>query len=213
MNKTFNTNSICGPSRAAILTGKYAHINGFYKNEGGGDFDGTQQTFPKILQKNGYQTAVIGKWHLGTTPTGFDYSKVMINHGGQGTYYNTVFLENGKDTIRETKRHSTEQVAYDALNWLDNKRDKDKPFMLMYQFKAPHRPWTPNNKFNSLFVDDLPYPESFNDDYKGGDFILRDKKINLKTGDILIFPSLFIYTHEVTVITEGVRHSFVSWAY
>jgi len=167
MNKTFNTNSICGPSRAAILTGKYAHINGFYKNEGGGDFDGTQQTFPKILQKNGYQTAVIGKWHLGTTPTGFDYSKVMINHGGQGTYYNTVFLENGKDTIRETKRHSTEQVAYDALNWLDKERDKNKPFMLMYQFKAPHRPWTPNSKFNSLFTDDLPYPETFNDDYEG----------------------------------------------
>ena len=167
MNKTFNTNSICGPSRAAILTGKYAHINGFYKNEGGGDFDGTQQTFPKILQKNGYQTAVIGKWHLGTTPTGFDYSKVMINHGGQGTYYNTVFLENGKDTIRQTKRHSTEQVAYDALNWLDKERDKNKPFMLMYQFKAPHRPWTPNSKFNSLFTDDLPYPETFNDDYEG----------------------------------------------
>ena len=167
MNKTFNTNSICGPSRAAILTGKYAHINGFYKNEGGGDFDGSQQTFPKILQNNGYQTAVIGKWHLGTTPTGFDYSKVMINHGGQGTYYNTVFLENGKDTITETKRHSTEQVAYDALKWLDNERDKNKPFMLMYQFKAPHRPWTPNSKFDSLFIEDLPYPETFNDDYEG----------------------------------------------
>ena len=94
MNSTFNTNSICGPSRAAILTGKYAHINGFYKNEGGGDFDGSQQTFPKILQKNGYQTAVIGKWHLGTNPTGFDYSKVMINHGGQGTYFNTIFFIN-----------------------------------------------------------------------------------------------------------------------
>ena len=144
MNTTFNTNSICGPSRAAILTGKYAHVNGFYKNEGGGDFDGNQQTFPKILQQNGYQTAVIGKWHLGTIPTGFDYSKVMINHGGQGTYFNTLFLENGRDTIRENQRHSTEQVAHDAINWLDNKRDKDKPFMLMYQFKAPHRPWTPN---------------------------------------------------------------------
>ncbi|MDA8859174.1 sulfatase [Flavobacteriaceae bacterium] len=167
MNSTFNTNSICGPSRAAILTGKYAHINGFYKNEGGGDFDGSQQTFPKILQKNGYQTAVIGKWHLGTNPTGFDYSKVMINHGGQGTYFNTIFLENGKDTIRENKRHSTEQVAYDALNWLDNKRDKNKPFMLMYQFKAPHRPWTPNPKFDTLFSDDLPYPDTFNDDYEG----------------------------------------------
>jgi arylsulfatase A-like enzyme len=167
MNRTFNTNSICGPSRAAILTGKYAHINGFYKNEGGGDFNGKQQTFPKILQQNGYETAVIGKWHLGTTPTGFDYSKVMINHGGQGTYHNTVFLENGKDTIKETTRHATEQVAYDAINWLEKRREKNKPFMLMYQFKAPHRPWTPNSKFDSLFIDDLPYPKTFNDDYKG----------------------------------------------
>ena len=167
MNRTFNTNSICGPSRAAILTGKYAHINGFYKNEGGGDFNGNQQTFPKILQQNGYETAVIGKWHLGTTPTGFDYSKVMINHGGQGTYHNTVFLENGKDTIKETTRHSTEQVAYDAINWLEKRKVKNKPFMLMYQFKAPHRPWTPNSKFDSLFIDDLPYPKTFNDDYKG----------------------------------------------
>ena len=167
MNRTFNTNSICGPSRAAILTGKYAHINGFYKNEGGGDFNGSQQTFPKILQENGYETAVIGKWHLGTTPTGFDYSKVMINHGGQGTYHNTVFLENGKDTIRETSRHSTDQVAYDAINWLENSRDKNKPFMLMYQFKAPHRPWTPNSKFDSLFINDLPYPKTFNDNYNG----------------------------------------------
>ena len=76
----------------------------FTKMKEEGDFDGSQQTFPKILQKNGYQTAVIGKWHLGTTPTGFDYSKVMINHGGQGTYYNTVFLENGKDTISRNQK-------------------------------------------------------------------------------------------------------------
>lgn len=167
LNATYNTNSICGPSRAAILTGKYSHVNGFFKNEKGGDFNSTQQTFPKLFQKHGYETAVIGKWHLGTVPTGFNYSKVMINHGGQGTYFDTVFLENGKDTITETTRHSSAQVAHDALNWLKNKRDISKPFMLMYQFKAPHRPWTPNPKFNKLFQEDLPVPETFNDDYKG----------------------------------------------
>ena len=168
MNRVFNTNSICGPSRASILTGKYSHVNGFFKNEKGGDFDGTQITFPKILQKFGYQTAVIGKWHLGTAPTGFDYSKVMINWGGQGTYFNPVFLENGKDTIVEKNRHSTAQVAYDAINWLEKSRDKSKPFMLMYQFKAPHRPWEPAKEFKSLFKDgDLPHPENFNDEYIG----------------------------------------------
>ena len=168
MTRTFNTNSICGPSRASILTGKYSHVNGFFKNEKGGDFDGSQVTFPKILQGAGYETAVIGKWHLGTTPTGFDYSKVMINWGGQGTYFNPVFLENGKDTIVERKRHSSAQVAHDALKWLEKGRDKDKPFMLMYQFKAPHRPWQPAEEFQSLFTDgDLPQPANFNDDFKG----------------------------------------------
>ena len=168
MTRTFNTNSICGPSRASILTGKYSHVNGFFKNEKGGDFDGSQVTFPKILQGAGYETAVIGKWHLGTTPTGFDYSKVMINWGGQGTYFNPIFLENGKDTIVERKRHSSAQVAHDALKWLEKGRDKDKPFMLMYQFKAPHRPWQPAEEFQSLFTDgDLPQPANFNDDFKG----------------------------------------------
>jgi len=167
MHATYNTNSICGPSRAAILTGKYSHVNGFFKNEKGGDFDGSQQTFPKLFQKAGYQTAVIGKWHLGTAPTGFDYSKVMINHGGQGTYFDPVFVENGKDTIVESSRHSTAQVAHDAMQWLASDRDTSKPFMLMYQFKAPHRPWSPNPKFNKLFEEDLPLHETFNDDYTG----------------------------------------------
>ena len=75
MDAVYCTNSICGPSRASILSGNFSHVNGFYKNVDGGDFDGSQLTFPKIFQKNGYETAVIGKWHLGTTPTGFDYSK------------------------------------------------------------------------------------------------------------------------------------------
>lgn len=168
MTRTFNTNSICGPSRASILTGKYSHVSGFYKNEKGGDFDGSQMTFPKLFQNSGYETAVIGKWHLGTSPTGFNYSKVMINWGGQGTYFNPVFLENGRDTIVERKRHSTAQVAHDALKWLAEGRDKQKPFMLMYQFKAPHRPWEPANEFKDLFTDgDLPHPKNFNDDYNG----------------------------------------------
>ena len=167
MDAVYCTNSICGPSRASILTGKFSHINGFYKNVDGGDFNGDQLTFPKVFQKNGYQTAVIGKWHLGTTPTGFDYSKVLINWGGQGTYYNPQFCINGVDTVVENKLHVTKAIENDCLEWLA-KRDTTKPFMLLYQFKAPHRDWRPDSMYHELFSDfDFPIPETFDDDYEG----------------------------------------------
>jgi len=167
MDNVYCTNSICGPSRASILTGKFSHVNGFYKNVDGGDFNGEQLTFPKIFQKNGYETAVIGKWHLGTTPTGFDYSKVLINWGGQGTYYKPQFCINGTDTVVETKLHVTKAIENDCLNWLSN-RDTTKPFMLLYQFKAPHRDWRPDSMYHELFTDfDFPLPETFNDNYEG----------------------------------------------
>ena len=92
MDAVYCTNSICGPSRASILTGNFSHVNGFYKNVDGGDFDGSQLTFPKIFQQNGYETAVIGKWHLGTTPTGFDYSKVLVNWGRTGNIFSSSIL-------------------------------------------------------------------------------------------------------------------------
>ena len=167
MDAVFCTNSICGPSRASILTGKFSHINGFYKNVDGGDFNGNQLTFPKVFQENGYQTALIGKWHLGTTPTGFDYSKVLINWGGQGTYYKPQFCVNGKDTIIEEKRHSTKVIEDDCIEWL-NSRDSSKPFLLLYQFKAPHRDWRPDSIYHNLFTDfNFPEPESFDDTYEG----------------------------------------------
>jgi len=167
-NNIFCSNAICGPSRAAILTGKFSHINGLYKNESGGDFDGSQQTFPKLLQASGYQTAVIGKWHLGSTPTGFNYSKILVNNNGQGTYRNPVFQINGKEVVTETQFHSTHQIANDAIEWLATGRDKTKPFMLMYQFKAPHRNWEPDVTYKDLFAGiDMPEPETFNDTYEG----------------------------------------------
>ena len=167
MDAVYCTNSICGPSRASILTGNLSHVNGFYKNVDGGDFDGSQLTFPKIFQENGYETAVIGKWHLGTTPTGFDYSKVLVNWGGQGTYFHPQFCINGKDTVTEKTRHSTKVIEDDCVNWLSS-RDTSKPFMLMYQFKAPHRDWRPDSIYHELFSDfDFPEPETFNDNYFG----------------------------------------------
>ena len=168
MDEVYCTNSICGPSRSSILTGQFSHVNGFYKNVDGGDFNGDLLTFPKVFQQNGYETAVIGKWHLGTTPTGFDYSKVLINWGGQGTYFNPQFCVNGVDTLVEETRHSTQVIEDDCIEWLSEKRDGDKPFMLLYQFKAPHRDWRPDSMYHELFEGiDFPTPQNFDDTYEG----------------------------------------------
>jgi len=94
---TLCTNAICGPSRAAILTGNYSHVNGYYKNERGGKFNENQWTFPQEFQNNGYQTSLFGKWHLGSKPKGFDTFKYHNSAGQQGQYWNPVYNENGKD--------------------------------------------------------------------------------------------------------------------
>ncbi|MCF6357497.1 MAG: sulfatase [Draconibacterium sp.] len=165
MNNVFCTNAICGPSRAAILTGKYSHLNGYYKNERGGKFNVNQWTFPEELQNNGYQTALFGKWHLGSEPRGFDYFKFHEGGGQQGFYWNPVYNENGK-TVTE-KGYATNLTANFALEWLESAKDKNKPFCLLLQFKAPHRNWEPDTKYVDLWEDiEMPYPETFNDDYK-----------------------------------------------
>tara|TARA_R110002096_G_scaffold104771_15_gene230753 strand:+ start:7230 stop:8870 length:1641 start_codon:yes stop_codon:yes gene_type:complete len=156
------TNSICGPSRATILTGKYSHKNGFFMNEAT-RFDGSQQTFPKLLQKAGYETAIIGKWHLASDPTGFDHWEILP---GQGSYYNPDFLtEKGKH--RETG-YCSEILTEKAKRWLSEQRDSQKPFMLMLQHKAPHRAWDPAPKYLTLFDDvTMPEPDTLFDDYEG----------------------------------------------
>ncbi len=163
----FCTNSICGPSRAVIQTGKYSHINGFLTN--GNKFDGTQQTFPKLLKKAGYETAVIGKWHLGEhmAPQGYSYSEVLV---GQGPYYNPPMLRdvNGdgeRERIKYTG-YTTDIITDLALEWLKNSRDEEKPFMLMYQHKAPHREWAPGPGYFHMYDDvDIPEPDNLFDDY------------------------------------------------
>ncbi len=165
MHNVFCANAICGPSRAAIITGKYSHINGYYKNESGGKFNPNQWTFPEELHKNGYQTAMFGKWHLGSEPRGFDYFKFHEGGGQQGFYWNPVYNENGK-TVTE-KGYATNLTANFALEWLNKAKDKDKPFCLILQFKAPHRNWEPDKKYARLWENvEMPYPETFNDDYK-----------------------------------------------
>ncbi len=154
------TNSICGPSRAVIQTGKYSHMNKFETNND--KFDNTQQTFPKLLGKAGYQTAIVGKWHLECPVTGYDYSEVLI---GQGPYFNPVMIRNGEKVPHQGR--TTEIITELSLKWLDN-RDKSKPFILMTQHKAPHREWDPYPEYYDKYKNRVfPYPETFDDDYSG----------------------------------------------
>lgn len=154
---SFCTNSICGPSRAVILTGKHSHQNGFKQN--GDSFDGSQQTFPKLLQQQGYQTAMIGKWHLKTEPTGFDHWQILP---GQGRYYNPDFrTPQGKVKLYG---HSTQIITNLAIQWLESAKSNDKPFLLMCQHKAPHRNWMPGPEYLSLYEDiDVPEPDTLFD--------------------------------------------------
>ena len=159
----FCTNSICTPSRATILTGTYNHVNNVTTLES--RMDGRLITFPKLLQKAGYQTAVIGKWHLGHggihDPTGFDHWCVLP---GQGLYHDPIFDELG--TQKTVRGYATDLITDFSLDWLRN-RDPNRPFLLLCHHKAPHRPWEPDAKHAHMYDDtDLPEPETFNDDYR-----------------------------------------------
>lgn len=165
LTNAFSTNAICGPSRASVITGKYSHINKYYKNYQGGYFDGSQWTFPKALQAGGYETALVGKWHLASTPEGFDYYKYHIDHGEQGVYWDPTYNENGKK-VKE-KGYATNITTDFALNWLQE-RDTTKAFCLMLQYKAPHREWSPDEKYVNLYENHtFPLPENFYDAYVG----------------------------------------------
>ncbi|WP_445750220.1 sulfatase family protein [Polaribacter sp.] len=165
LTNAFSTNAICGPSRASVITGKYSHVNKYYKNYQGGYFDGSQWTFPKALQAGGYETALVGKWHLASTPQGFDYYKYHIDHGEQGVYWDPTYNENGKK-VKE-KGYATNITTDFALNWLQE-RDTTKAFCLLLQYKAPHREWTPDEKYVNLYENEtFPLPDNFYDTYVG----------------------------------------------
>ncbi len=156
-NHCFAVNAICAPSRACILTGKYSHINGVTVFN---RFDGSQWNVAKELQRAGYHTGMIGKWHLQSDPEGFDYWSILP---GQGVYHNPAFLEMGE---RKTfPGYATDIITDKAMDFLKN-RPKDKPFFLMCHHKAPHRPWEPDDKHAHMYDDvEIPEPATFNDDY------------------------------------------------
>ena len=162
-NNCFVTNSISGPCRAVVLTGKYSHKNGFYDNGGRTIFDGSQQTLPKLLQSAGYHTGIVGKWHLKSTPTGFDYYSI---HYDQGEYYNPNFMEEGEERV-PYQGYATDLTADNAIKFLQNS-DKENPFFLMMHFKAPHRNWMPAPNKLSMYEDvTFPVPATFYDTYEG----------------------------------------------
>ncbi|MGJ3234016.1 sulfatase family protein [Marivirga sp.] len=181
-NNNFCTNSICGPSRAVILTGKHSHINGFRMN--GERFDGSQQTLPKLLRKAGFNTGIVGKWHLHGYPQGFDHWNVLND---QGNYYNPQFIQ-PQDTVNINKEqidttahwtadlpdttvvegYATDLITDYAIDYIDENKDKDSPFFLMVHHKAPHRNWMPSlrhaNKYDSV---KFPLPDTYFTDHGG----------------------------------------------
>jgi arylsulfatase A-like enzyme len=169
----FVTNSICAPSRAVVLSGKHSHFNGQRTNFE--TFDGGQRTFPKILQESGYQTAIIGKWHLKSDPTGFDYFDVLI---GQGPYYNPTFKS--KDGNKRFTGYTTHIITEKTLDWLKD-RESDQPFMLMMQHKAPHRQWRPGPDYIDLYEGEtIPEPVDLFDDWSTRVSVAKDNKMSIR---------------------------------
>ena len=172
----YATNALSGPSRACILTGKFSHKNGFTDNAS--RFDGSQQTFPKVMRENGYATGVVGKWHLISKPQGFDHWSILLGQNEQGNYFKPVFYENG--TVVKEDGYVTDVITDKAIEFIDDVHD-EKPFMLMLHHKAPHRNWMPAPRHLGIFNDTVfPEPETLFDDYVGRGEAARSQDMNIE---------------------------------
>lgn len=187
-NRAFCTNSISAPSRAVILTGRFSHLNGLRDNSD--RFDGSQPTLPKMLKPAGYQSAVIGKWHLKTDPVGFDYWRILID---QGPYYNPDMKDS--TGVHRYEGYTTTIIGDQAIEWLD-KRDRNRPFFLMVNNKAPHRHWCPEPKYFGKFENTrFPVPENYFDDYSGRGRAAKEQEMSV-IKDMTIHYDLKIYPRE-----------------
>ena len=171
----YATNALSGPSRACILTSKFGHMNGFTDNAS--KFDGSQQTFPKLLQQAGYKTGIVGKWHLISEPQGFDHWSIISGQEEQGDYYTPEFMENGVAVTEQG--YVTDVITDKALAFIDQVRN-DGPFMLMLHQKAPHRNWMPAPRHLGMFNDvTFPEPATLFDDYQGRGTAARSQDMSI----------------------------------
>ena len=178
---SFVANSLSGPSRACLVTGKHSHANGFTDNTNC-VFDNTQPTFPKYLQEVGYQTALVGKWHLESLPTGFDKWEILP---GQGDYYNPRFIKQTGDTVVE-HGYLTTLITDKSIQWIDKERDKSKPFCILIHHKAIHRNWMADTCDLGLFEDkELPLPDNYYDDYEGRPAAAAQEMSIIKDMDVI----------------------------
>lgn len=210
--RNYCANSISGPSRACIITGKHSHANGYMSNEWG-SFDNRQNNVAKVFKNNGYQTCLVGKWHIPSDPTGFDSWQVFVNQGeyvnprlicgnAEGRSVAGTKIDFGAGVSAQTNRngeafptgYSTEIVTNRAIQWLENERDKSKPFFFMVHYKAPHRNWIPKEKYYNLY-DDVKFPEppTFFDDYAGR-VAAKEQDMSILwtmrwSADLKLFPS------------------------
>ncbi len=226
LTSVFATNSICTPSRAAILTGQYSHLNGVTMFN---RFDSSRMTVARLLQQGGYHTGMIGKWHLGSDPVGFDRWEVLP---GQGAYRNPLFYTAAGEH-RYTGQYATDVITDLALEFVE-KRPKDRPFFLMMHHKAPHRPWEPNDAHAAHFAGErIPEPPTFWDTYAtrtdalhenqqrvAADLTNRDLKLpppeGLAAGELAMW--LAIKPDSVTIVRDGNRvtltgEALVRWKY
>jgi arylsulfatase A-like enzyme len=226
LTSVFATNSICTPSRAAILTGQYSHLNGVTMFN---RFDSSRMTVARLLQQGGYYTGMVGKWHLGSDPVGFDRWEILP---GQGAYYDPV-LYTATDEKTYKGRYATDVITDLAIDFLE-KRPRDKPFFLMMHHKAPHRPWEPAESHAAHFAaQHIPEPVTLWDSYEtrtdalhenqqrvAADLTNRDLKLKPPTG--LEGQALTKWLGEkpdsVTIMRDGKEitltgHSLVRWKY
>lgn len=220
--RAFVTNSICGPSRAVALTGKFSHLNGFRHNQD--TFDGSQQTFVKLLQQQGYFTGMVGKWHLRSVPQGFDYWKILID---QGEYYNPQFVEMG-DTLA-VEGYATDLITDETINTIENRVGENQPFCILMHQKAPHRNWMPNTKhLTPGDTTTYPIPETFYDDYAGRSAAAKEQDMEIKnmyhstdmklymaedeedpgTGGLKEFPAKLVWRMQYNRLTEQQKQAW-----